>query len=324
MERIPFGNTSAMYITDEQVKTDLFNRVTDMWNTRESPYFPGPQPVSIERKHIPILRNNTYRVCAKSDGLRFLFVCVTYRDQPYCFMINRKKDVYLIHMEMDSDAFKGTVLDGELIQNKKTHKYEFLVYDATSVRGDSSIMSLPHSKRMEHALSVVQHIKHTPTTGPFAVKIKAFYPFDQFKMYVEQVVPYIEHNLDGYIFTPEDDPVRSGTHNTMFKWKELYKNTVDFLVVKHYHIPGTYIAKVSRGSVLKSLFDLTLVITKGSDVERAIHASPDPVVVECQYVAQNTWLPLFVRTDKTNPNSFYTWNKTMLNIHEDIQLSEFY
>lgn len=325
MEIVPFGNTNAIRLTDMTVCRDLFDHVRRMWNTCDSDYFPGPQPISIERKHIvDTLSQKKYRVCAKSDGIRFLWVCVTHLDKPYCFLMNRRKDVYLINVEVISDAFQGTILDGELIRNNKTNKHEFLVYDATSVMGDNSVMALPHSERMERALSIVEHIKYQPDKTPLHVKLKSFYPFEKFKEYVTQVVPSIDHEMDGYIFTPEDDPVTSGTHNTMFKWKELYKNTVDFLVERHFHIPGQFIVKVSRGCTLKSLFEIKLHVPVGSEVERDILQANSPVVVECKYLSPNSWTALFVRKDKTNPNSFYTWTKTMVNIQENIQLGEFY
>lgn len=324
MEIVPFGNTKAIRLIDPIICKDLFDHVRRMWNTCDSDYFPGPQPISIERKHIEALSQQTYRVCAKSDGVRFLLVFITHLDNPYCFLINRKKDVYLINVEVISDAFKGTVLDGEFIRNTHTNKHEFLVYDATSVMGDSNVMALTHSQRMERALSIVEHIKYQPDKTPFHVKLKLFYPFENFKEYVSQAVPFIQHDLDGYIFTPDEDPVRSGTHNTMFKWKELYKNTVDFLVEKHFHIPGAFIVKVSKGCTLKSLFDIKLHVPIGSDVERDILQSNSPVIVECMYLSPNVWSALFVRKDKTNPNNFYTYTKTILNINENIQLSEFY
>jgi hypothetical protein len=324
MEVVPFCNTTAIQVSDHVLCKALFGHVKRIWNIGEhSEYFPGPQPISIERKHIDILRNNKYWVCEKSDGLRFLFVCIIHQDKPYCFMINRKKDIYMINIELVSNVFNGTVLDGELIQNKDTGGYEFVVYDATMVMGET-VMMLPHSIRMERVQSLVENIKYKPNLTPVIIKSKKFCTFETFENYVKNVVPSIDHNMDGYVFTPEDEPVKSGTHNTMFKWKELHKNTVDFLVEKHFHIPGQYILKVSRGCTIKSLFGVNLHVPVGSEIEYELQQSKIPLVVECRYISQNLWSALFTRKDKTNPNSFFTWTKTQFNIEENIKLNEFF
>jgi len=45
-------------------------------------------------------------------------------------------------------------------------------------------------------------------------------------------LPNVKQEMDGLIFTPINEPIRIGTHETMFKWKPRNKNTIDFLVKK--------------------------------------------------------------------------------------------
>ena len=45
--------------------------------------FPGAHPVSIERKHLPLLRND-YVVCEKTDGTRYLsLIHISEPTRPY-------------------------------------------------------------------------------------------------------------------------------------------------------------------------------------------------------------------------------------------------
>lgn len=318
MERTSLCNTTTWKITDTNVKNDLMQEIRTWWNQFECNIFPGPQPISIERKHLSLLRENPYWVCVKSDGLRYLFVCTTYKNKPYCYCINRRKDIYLLNFEIISDAFNGTILDGELIQNSESGVYEFMVYDSTIVCGTSTTQ-MPHSERIEQAMRVVDFIKYKPTETPFEVKLKIFYPVSDMKTYIDKVVPTIKHEIDGYVFTPENEPVKSGTHYTMFKWKERDRNTVDFWIEKHKHISRKYVMKISKGKSMHVMLDN--VVHLPPEIEHKIQEKA--CVVECKYIGPNEWLAVLIRTDKIHPNNYLTWTKTLLNIEEDIQLEEF-
>jgi len=322
MEIIDFCDSKAILLTDPVKKKNLFKELRVRWNNYEYNTFPGSQPVSIERVHLEKISKNPYWVCEKSDGMRFLFVCTRYENVPYCFLVDRKQDMYMLNFEMISNAFDGTILDGELVKNNTTNRYEYLVYDSTIVFGESTT-TLSHSERMKCAIDVVYNIKYDNSNTPFQVRLKEFYPLAEFESYVRDIVPTIGHAIDGYIFTPENETVKSGTHFTMYKWKELKKNTVDFLVEKNRYKPREYIIKIAKGRTLKTLFGNTIQVIPGSETERLI-CKGESTVVECEYVSPNCWLALFVRTDKTRPNSYLTWTKTLLNIEEDIQLKEFF
>jgi len=42
------------------------------WGSKD--YFPGPQPISIEHRHFPVLKGAEYLVCEKTDGERYMMV----------------------------------------------------------------------------------------------------------------------------------------------------------------------------------------------------------------------------------------------------------
>jgi hypothetical protein len=287
------------------------SHIVRSWWTNEQGYFPGPQPVSIERKHLSSLSND-YRVCEKTDGERFLFVCMKYMKQSVAVLMNRKQDVFLLPLVCSNDIFTGTLLDGELVVNKLTNTYKFIVYDCVRAFGESVVKST-HTERMQAAISVASQIQTTKHLL-FTLCIKQFYPFSRMREYVDVVVPALTHAIDGYIFTPNNEPIRTGTHFTMFKWKQRLHNTVDFLVnTNGVHIMNRNNLQLLNGVIVKVPPVLLEAVNKSSSS-----------ILECEYVNKMSWRAIRIRDDKTHPNGFLTYKKTLKNIQEDIKLEEFY
>jgi hypothetical protein len=308
MESCSFAGHPSWQLSDTVFKDRLMKQIRVWWGTANAKYFPGPQPVSIERKDFDTLRNHPYWVCYKSDGVRYLFVCVRVDNRNYSLFVNRKMDMFLTKITTATTVFDGTVLDGELVYNRETKQHEYVVYDATIV-GGQSVTQKPLSARLDAATSVVSHI----TRSDIPIKIKLFFPLRDFQDYVNDIVPDITHGLDGYVFTPEDSPVMSGTHYHMFKWKEQLKNTVDFRVEHRKNRRG-YVLYLSKG---KSLYEVSDTLTHPP-------MKKVPCIVECRYAGPHKWTPVLVREDKSHPNNYLTYTKTLYNIQENIQLEEFY
>ena len=170
----------------------------------------------IERKHFGVLKNNDYVVCEKTDGERYMFICF----RNVCALVNRRMRVKPVRVSVNSRAFQGTVLDGELYEDK------FMVYDALVVNGVTV--------GQEDFLSRLEHIEKFINTA-IAMKsdtvrlhLKTFYAINDFDAFARERLPNVAEATDGVVFTPVNDEVRTGTHDFMFKWKPQAKNTVDF------------------------------------------------------------------------------------------------
>jgi hypothetical protein len=313
MEWSVFCEFKTWKITDDVLKARLMKQIRMWWNvSQNTKYFPGPQPVSIERKDFAVLRTNDYWVSYKSDGLRYIMVFVKVDMNNYCIMINRKMDMYLLRVRTANVVFDGTVLDGELV---RTHdnRYEYVVYDATIVCG-RSVIDQPLSARLEAAVTVCAHMQRSD----IPMHVKMFYPLRDFEDYVKHVVSEINHKIDGYIFTPEHCSVSSGTNYKMFKWKEQMKNTVDFHVEYHRR-QQRYMLRLSKGHSLIETQDTLAHV----DRLLATLIKRGPCIVECRYVGPSEWTPVLIREDKAHPNNYLTYTKTMYNIDENIQMEEF-
>jgi mRNA guanylyltransferase len=303
---IEFGDNYSVLLEDVVLRNKLIHHVYS-WCESSARAFPGSQPVSIERWQVPQLFSNQYWVCEKTDGMRYLFCCITLDEKHFCFVMNRKQEIYLLQFNVLLDAFHGSVLDGELVKNSEG-KYIFYVFDTYASCG-VTVRKQSHSLRIEASKKVVNFIQ-SRTSNPFEVRLKHFRPVEQMWDYVHNFVPFLNHGIDGYVFTPENKELSHGTNYAMFKWKERYCNTIDFF------IDETYQAFIYNKNRLE-LANVTLY-REGFDIPHV------PCVVECQNIGFKKWKPILIRTDKKYPNNILTFKKTILNIRENIKLCEFF
>jgi hypothetical protein len=92
----------------------------------------------------------------------------------------------------------------------------------------------------------------------------------------------------------------------MFKWKPRERITIDFELRK-----GFELFVQDRG-----------VPYKEAELHRNPSHLPEGTIVECGY-GDLGWFIEKVRTDKTHANNRRTYFRTIVNIRENIQLSEF-
>ena len=288
------------------------------WGSKD--YFPGPQPISIERKHFPILKSGNYYVCEKTDGERYMMIALMYNGERKCVFVNRAFNMFEVALNLNKNAYNGTILDGELYENT------LMVYDALIVAG-KSVWENPLTTRLEASQKLMKSIIYMKS-DKYRIKFKTFHHMKDFGVFMDEYLPTIQQKMDGIVFTPIDDPVRLGTHETMFKWKPQEKNTVDFLMkrepsrenpgFKRGH-PAWRLYVQERG---KLFFESEIPFNRISDEPWF----EDGAIVECKYITWEEpmwWKHLKRRTDKTYPNNRRTFYRTIVNIKENIQMKEF-
>ena len=275
------------------------------WGTDPNGYFPGPQPTSIERKHFPLLKNHYY-ICEKTDGVRHVLVAFMFGPSKVCVLIDRSFSCTLVQNSLPKSAYKTTVLDGELIGTN------FVVYDSIFISGcDSKYDSL--TERLFDAKTFIIDDILKLKTDIFTITVKTMYSLKHDrKLFMEYYKSLTE--TDGVILTPHNEPIRTGTHDTLFKWKPRDQNTIDFLMKKTGNKWSMYVQE--KGSLI---FESELPLC---DAPSWLFEN---CIAECQYMHQTQprwWKPLKLRADKSHPNNRRTFYRTLNNIKEDIQLSE--
>jgi hypothetical protein len=289
-----------------------------VWGSKD--YFPGPQPISIERKHFPVLRSAEYVVCEKTDGERHMMVALMYEGKPKCFFVNRAFDMIEVKINLNKKAYEGTILDGELYDNT------LMVYDSVLVNG----VLVAHQNLDERLAAAEEMMKFIiyMKSDKYRLKMKTFHMMRDFGVFMDEYLPTVQQKIDGLVFTPVYEPIRLGTHETMFKWKPLEKNTVDFLMKREPTRetpgckPGPLAWRLYVQEKGKLYFESEIPLNRISDEPWF----EDGAIVECRYVTWESpmwWKPLKRRTDKTHPNNRRTFYRTIVNIKEDIQMKEF-
>jgi hypothetical protein len=262
------------------------------WKTEDPSRFPGPQPVSIERRHFPLLLKQPYLVCEKTDGVRHLLLSC----EDGVFIMNRAFKTEQVKIRIPKD----TLLDGELV-TAKNGKVLFMVYDAVVVKGDD-LKEAPLTTRLDAARKVAKAIIKT-AGAPFEIRIKNMSALGSLPD-----LDSFEYETDGLVFTPVNEPIRTGTHETMFKWKPRDRITIDFQIFN-----GDQLYVQDRGQpYLEAELHLK---HKRMDI-------PDGTIVECGY-GDLGWSVEKTRPDKTYANNRRTYFRTIINIRENIQFSEF-
>jgi hypothetical protein len=295
--------------------SDLYHHIITFlhttWGTSNKNFFPGAQPVSIERQHFPILRKNDYVVCEKTDGIRHACVCTTFSDKKICALVDRSQNVYLLPIRVPTSMFQGSIFDGELVKDHES-KWNLMLYDCLII-DNIHVSHLNIWSRIHNCERFANGITRL-AKDPVTVRSKRYWNCrDGFEEFLETKFPY---ETDGIILTPVSDPVRSGTHETMFKWKPRDTNTIDFLFRRRDGVVwNMYVQEKGQLIFESELYQKEL-----------LPGTVDGSIVECQYIhweLPRWWKPKMIRTDKKHPNNRRTFYRTLKNIAEDIQLIEF-
>lgn len=254
--------------------------IRSKWGSTDPERFPGPQPVSIERKHFKLLTRNRYLVCEKTDGTRHFLISFMIGNKKVCALVDR---LFSYTLYNGITVPKDTLLDGELLGDT------FIVHDAVCI-GGKDLKKMNLLERLDAARDMIRKV--VPVTH-LTIYLKKMVPLSEIRQ-VRQ-----DYTTDGLIFTPIDEPIRMGTHLTLFKWKPLEKITIDFWVTKQrdFYIQDQYICGPMK-------------------------INQTECIAECCY-RDGHWELVKIRKDKIHPNNKRTYERTMRNIEENIKIKEF-
>lgn len=297
-------NDKVVHKIDESSTKSIIERLNKIWLNKSAFCYPGPQPISIERKHLTQL-NNDYHVCEKSDGIRYSLICIKREGKNIIAILDRTMSLYLVSLCIPSTCYEGTILDGELLNTSSG--LTFLVYDCVLICG-RNVSTYSFKNRLEMSKTLIDGI-NIRTKDTFAIRLKLFQSFNNMKHYVNNELPLLDYKNDGFIFIPDKCNVQTGTHNNLFKWKPRLDNTIDFYINDKQQL------------YLKKSDDFVKTQNKLID-----DIDYEDCIIECKSIdiIKRTWKFVQVRSDKSTPNSLYTFRKTLNNIRENIQICEFF
>jgi hypothetical protein len=248
-------------------------------------------------------------------------VALMFEGKKKCLFVNRAFNMFEVSLNLKKSVYDGTILDGELYENT------LMIYDAVLVCG-KTVWNENLLDRLGYAkFGVLEPIIYMKM-DKYRLQMKEFHHMKDFKEFMDEHLPNVKQEVDGLVFTPVNDPIRIGTHETMFKWKPQMKNTVDFMMKREPSretpgcVPGLPAWRLYVQEKGKLVFESEIPHNRLEDKSWF----EDGAIVECMYVTWEEplwWKPIKRRYDKTHPNNRRTFYRTIVNIKENIKMKEF-
>jgi hypothetical protein len=310
---VPFCNSTAFKIENDDLKEKVYVECERLFALKlKRDYFPGPQPVTIEVKDIPTLKEG-YMVCEKTDGERAILLLINIDNKPMCFIINRNNELYFTDLAFKKEVFEGSVFDGEIIKYK-TGIWNYVIHDCFTYNGESFLQST-HDLRYACIIDLIVKRYINKERDPFNIKTKLFYKYgSQLNITWDHIQKTTENKIDGLVFTKINHPVLFGRDYKLLKWKETH--TLDLLAKYTNKKINLYYQKREEIILYKTLtrenekliseFTTRDILKKG-------------VIIEFKF-ENFLFVPYRLRTDKNKANSEITIKNTMINIEEAISI----
>ena len=303
------------------VKLDALQFVSKLLNMKDGQFQEHnlPQPSSLLRADLPVLSHTEYYVAPKHDGVRHLLLMGWCEDTDYTALITRGGHVTLLpYKSIEGKDHQGTLFDGELMND-----HTFVIFDAYAASGyDVKSCDLsdrlkavePHTARMQSVainegyLLPIPSIKHFEIATSNSVK--------------DAWVTGCQPGSDGIILAPRFQQVKLGRLATYYKLKPKDQHTID-LMYEPKEKDGS-VLKCARGEVLPFAVDVNTVETnaakRGVIEVKLIDASS----FACKLAPGKTVALSFVqnRPDKSVPNSRFVVDRTIINVLENVQISD--
>ena len=312
--------------------------------------FVGTMPINFARRHIFRVKKEPYYISEKTDGVRFLLHITrgslsdsTSNTGPSAYLIDRSNSYFKVPGLADFAALispKGdTLLDGEMVKRHDQDGYYFLLFDAIMCDG-ACVWNLPLDERLAQILMFVGRFESYRQSSAskslsFAIYAKEIMSKEQFKTIRSRIEdhgsetlyrsPNLCHLTDGLIFMP-DGPYPLFTCQSMFKWKFVDRQTIDFELTLRgdasssvdMFVGGNGGTTVLTRTTNLSVDDMTRL---RADVKHSLR--PNLIVAEMGFEpAIGLWRYHKLRPDKDKANYISIAMDTMESIAESITLSE--
>ena len=300
------GNSFSLHRLVRESATEIVKQMMELgMDDHKFPRLPGHNPVSIERKDFEKLKTKRYAIAEKTDGVRFVMMFTRLFGFKVCTIIDRSMAAYLVPLKaIPRVLFQGTLFDGELTADRSGRKC-FILFDAVVVSG-VTVSQLDLGSRLIAMRRSLKDFKMHPN-DPMELRVKTWSDLSDAKMAKTRISEAEKiYHTDGIVLVPKDDPVVYGRNFDFFKMKPQGTHTVDFVVMNN-GIIGVYDPRSKRDVSMGKIVGNYSVGT----------------IVECE-INNGVWSVVGVRTDKTQSNDMLTYEKTLLNIRENIQVDELF
>jgi hypothetical protein len=316
--------------------------------------FVGCMPVNFSRHNLEEIQrsaDNDYFLSEKTDGVRYFMVftgdTVVLLDRT----MNGKQPIPVSDKEPFAKILDliqpGTVLDGEVVMNRKYKRPIFIVFDVLSISPTEPVLQLPFEQRLQHLRKATFRTK-TASRDMFDPRMVAdnsiALPLVRknfvSRMGLDELLSNVveercmrcyqngdlhNHLTDGIIFQP-NRPYALGTDVHLLKWKYLDTVTVDVEIMPLLHNDDEDTLRVACMGDEQTRVDMTRYVVlppcerarleadKFEGGGRIAEVGFDPEVGE--------WYYLTIRGDKRTPNHISTVLGTLFELAESLTTDE--
>jgi hypothetical protein len=227
--------TNPLYLADDHlarmtVAAVMFGYRHDV-SPGSAPSFPGPNPISMDLEHLELVKFNDYVCSPKVDGTRFQLVIVDGRVsiadrtlkvlQPSFASL---PETWFLQSSVNPFA---TILDAEMVNDS------LLIFDVVMIAGFRTMdTQMDYRARMQLLGDAKALDLGTIEFGTQEINVRAKPIFEKeraFDLIVSGTPELRGVPLDGLVFTPVAQPVKTFTHWHMFKVKS--HHTIDLRLV---------------------------------------------------------------------------------------------
>lgn len=273
--------------------------------------YPGPQPLSIDSSHFDTIRAGDYVVSPKTDGVRCCMMLCDALDGVHTVSIYDRKlqqclGVFIQHVPRAMYQGGGTLLDGELVVDRLTNKWTFLIFDCVYLCSIPQFQK-PYTERMRVISRCLCMSYQESPDDTLKLDVKAYVPLHEAPM-TPEALRDDRYLADGFVYMPVDQPIIFGHHHTFFKLKT--EHSVDFLFQKGFLM--IFNASTKRH------------VRAGVPESGTPGGYADGSILECVLVKYDThpgkrvWRVLGQRHDKNKCNTLFVMEKTLLNMQENL------
>ena len=347
MKLIP--SNSLVEDTDE--KSYYWNILLKYWKLPSTfKHFPGPNPVSMERKDFKSIADDDYLIALKTDGVRYLLLMTTKPSstEAISLMIDRALNMYEVEIWANEEYFyHGCLLDGELVWTNNNTCLQFIIFDVVMLKGQSCI-EMSYRERMHvihtNVLCMDEQLEDDSVEQMISEEDKfcARNNLHNLKILPKMCVPkqridelwnnnqrLSSHKNDGLIFTLNNFHVHTGTSSAIFKWKP--SHSVD---VRCYFNPSSHSWSLYANDnysdneicIDKQIGNHSVIFQTNSKLLEMLERKLD-CVIECVVKVEGSSIVLTAereRTDKKTANTMKTMNATILNVCENIKIEDLF
>eukprot|EP00298_Acanthocystis_sp_HF-20_P017373 c21736_g1_i2.p1 GENE.c21736_g1_i2~~c21736_g1_i2.p1 ORF type:complete len:650 (-),score=225.24 c21736_g1_i2:39-1988(-) len=224
----------------------------------KSSAFPGTMPVGFARRNFPLVKNPEYNyfVSEKTDGVRYFLVVVPkeQNSESNIVLLDRTYSTYSVVGLRDLSYVLSdkTILDGELVYNRRDKRPYFIVFDALMISGEVLVNHplIYRLSKIQDFLSInsayaTQLAKNGLSDSALPLVRKAWFQIHQINEVLRRIKEvghekevqitrmYDDeekrcHHTDGIVFSPNSPYICSSSENYL-KWKWTDQVTIDLL-----------------------------------------------------------------------------------------------